>query len=483
MTRRIVAAVVRMDLIRARKTLLWGGGLALAATIAALTLDGGAAIAAAFVVGVTLFSTTMFAPMSTLLVEKLLGTMELDRTLPVPLRVLATARVIAASLRTVPMLLLLGTVAVVVSRETAAVPVSTLVFAVFALQLLYWSGLWVSYGLLARFDFKKLMWLPAALWFVAVFAPDSLVDPLTRALVERITILVTAALADPARLPALGLVLLGVAALCFSIALALVVSGLRRFQPNPLALQGVVEAVPREELTPVRRGPIVAIMRLKLRLATPQMRRELAIVAAMVAVLLADANGVSALSGLAGLANVYLPVLAFLMPGAIGIQLLPARQLGTIEGLQQLPCTRRDVALGHLLTILLLAVPAVTIWAVAKIIEGGPVDGERIARLWAAMSAFSWLTASLAVWATQRRLVIAAALVIGVPAALFFGGRWLLPLIGVDLSPQLAAMFAYWNANVSWLRPTVTLVAFVAAVGAGLAMFTHGLRTYQQKVS
>jgi hypothetical protein len=325
------------------------------------------------------------------------------------------------------------------------------------------------------------VWLPAALWFAALVTPDAVVAALFKSVGERATSLLMAALADPSRLPPLGAAVLGVAALCFGIALMLLTSGLRRFEPDPLALQGVVEKVPREELTPVGRGVLTAIIRLRLRLVAPQIRREMMFVAAMVAVLLAESFGVAAVGPLAEISRIYLPVLAFLMPGSVGMQLMPARQLGTIEGLQQLPYPRRDVALGHLSTVLILSVPAVVIWTLAQVIEGNSPSAERLLRVWLAIGAAAWLTAAFMVWATARRVLIAAIIVIGLPTALFFGGRWLLPRLGLDLSPHMASLLAFWAEQKWWLGTTVTLVGFVALVIAGLAMFTHGLRTYQPK--
>ena len=477
MNARIVAAVVRLELTRSRRVLVWGSGLAIVGTVGAFALDGTAAAVFGFVAGCTVFATVMFAPLSTLLAEKLLGTLELDRTLPVSTRLLATARLVAAAVRTLPMLLLLAIVALFVVRALPPVGGLTLAFAVGAAQVLYWSVLWIGYGLLARFDFKKLIWLPALLWFTAVLAPDAVADALWRAVGEPATTMLAAALTDPARLPVLGVALLALAALCFGIALLLVTSGLRRFQPDPLALQGVVEEVPREELTPARRGAVVAVMRLRLRLVTPQVRRELTIVAAMLALLTLEAFGVSQLSVLTGIARAYVPVLAFMMPAAIGLQLLPARQLGTIEGLQQLPYPRRDVALGHLLAVLLLSVPAVAIWTVAQAIGGGLPGADRLLRVWTAIGAGSWCMAGVVLWATRRRLLLA----FGIPTALFLAGRTLLPALGLDVAPPLAAIFEYWAAHRAWLAPATTLSAFAVALALGMAMFAHGLRTYQPK--
>lgn len=481
MSGRVVRAVVRLELIRSRRLLLVGGGVALAGVVAVLLLDGSAAMMAAFVVGIALFVSTMLAPIGTLVQEKLLGTLELDRTLPVPARTMAAARLIAAAVRTLPMMLLLAVIAVLVARETPMFPATTLGFTVLATQLLYWSGLWIGYGLLARFNFKKLIWLPGVLWLVVVFLPDAAGDFLEQRLLEPLLRLLTEAITDPSRLPALGLAVLGIAALCFSIAMVLVASGLRRFQADPLALQGVMEKVPREELVPVGRGPVIAVFRLRLRIVEPQMRREMIFVAVMVAILLAEALGVMSVSVLAELSRTYLPVLAFLMPGAIGIQMILNKQLGTVEGLQQLPQRHRDIAIGHLLAVLALAVPAVVIWSVSRAFEGDAPSAERLLRMWASISAGAWLMAALVLWATLRRVIIAAVVVIGVPLVLYFGGGWLLPLIGVDADAPLVALTRYWAEHRDWLGPTLNFVLAAIATAVGLALFTHGLRTYQPK--
>lgn len=481
MSGRVLGAVVRVELIRSRRALQVGGGIALAGVGGVLLLDGDATMWAAFVVGIALFITTMLAPIGSLMQEKLLGTLELDRILPVPTHTLAAARLVAAAVRTLPMLLLLAAIAVIVARKTTMFAATTLGFTVLATQLLYWSGLWISYGLLARFDFKKLIWLPGVLWLVAVFVPDAVGDFLKESLLNPLQALLGEAIADPSKLPSLGLAVLGIAALCFTVAMALVASGLRRFQADPLAMQGVMEEVPREELVPVGRGAAIAVFRLRLRIVEPQMRRELIFVAAMVAILLIESLGGLSLGVLPDLSRTYLPVLAFLMPGAIAIQMILTKQLGTVEGLQQLPQPHRDIAVGHLLAVLVLAVPAVVIWSVARALDGDAPGAERGLRMWASIGAGSWLIASLVLWATLRRVLIAAAVVIGIPLVLYFGGGWLLPLLGVDADVPLAALARYWAEHRPWLLPTLTFVLAAAATAVGLALFTHGLRTYQPK--
>jgi hypothetical protein len=461
--------------------LLVGVGVALAGTAAVFLLDGSKAMLAAFLVGLTLFITTMFAPVGSLIQEKLLGTLELDRTLPVPARTLAAARLIAAAIRTLPMLLLLVVVARIISRETAMFGATTLGFSVAAVQCLYWSGLWISYGLLTRFDSKKLIWLPGVLWMLAVFVPDSLGRFVVQSLLSPLAKLLTEAVSDTSRLPLLGLAVLGVAALCFTIAMILVASGLRRFQANPLALQGVMEKVPREELVPAGRGATIAVFRLRLRIAEPQMRRELIFVAAMVAILLAETLGDFSLGVLTEISRTYLPILAFLMPGQIAIHLILTKQLGTVEGLQQLPHRHRDIAIGHLLAVLALSVPAVVIWSISRAVDGEVLSAERLLRMWAAIGAMSWLVAALVIWATLRRVMIAAAVMIGVPLVLYFGGGWLLPLIGVAADAPVVAVMRYWANHVAWLKPTLTFALAAVAVAVGLLLFTHGLRTYQPK--
>jgi len=470
-----------MDFHRSRRVLQVAGGVALAGVIAVVALEGAAAMWTTFAVGLTIFVTTFFAPLGSLGTEKMLGSLEIDRSLPVPTRTLAAARLIAAALRTLPLLLLLVSIAVLVARRTATVDALQLAFAVLALQMLYWSGLWVAYGLLARFNFQKLVWLPAALWILTVLAPDALWKFLERVIVERVTSLAAQAMTDASLLPVLGVAILGFAAVCFGVALLLLTDALRRFQANPMAMQGPMEKVPREELTPVGRGVMIAVLRLRLRLAAPQLRREMIFVAAMVAILFAERLGVSGLSALPDISRSYLPILAFLMPGSMGIQMMLARQLGTIEGLQQLPAPRRDVALGHLLTVGLLAVPAIVIWSVARAFEGDVLDATRLFRMWVTIGAGAFLIASLILWGTLRRILILAGIALGVPLALYYGGGRLLPLLGVDVTGPLVALTRYWVAEESWLKPSLMIAGAVVAIVVALAMFTQGLRTYQSR--
>lgn len=481
MSWRVIAAVVRVEFIRSRAVLLWGVGPALLAAAAIPFLDGSAEKFTAVFIGLALFASTMLAPIGTLGMEKMTGTLEFDRTLPLPVSRLAAARLIAAALRTLPLLLLPASIAIIFAKSPRPVGGVTIGFAVVAVQLLYWSGMWIGYGLVSRFDLKRLVWAPAIIWLVAVLIPGSALARAKNYLAPRLSELVTGAITDSSKLPMLGLVLLGVAVVAFVIALVLVTSGLRRFVPNPMALQTPMEKVPREELVARGRGVVLAQTGLRLRLATPQIRRELIFVAVMVAVLTADSLGVTVMSALPAISRTYLPILGLMMPGAIAIQLIAARSLGTLEGLQQLPHPRRAVALGHLLAIATLAVPGTIIWSITRAFEGVAVEPTRLLSLAFSATAVAWFAAAVVVWGTIRRVLILGVVTIGMPFLAIFGGGWLIAALGIDLGSRVAPLFALWAEQEAWLKPTMVILLSVLLVGVSTILFTYGLKTLQPK--
>jgi len=119
--RRAFTAVVRLELLRGRRLLLWGTGAAVLALLGALLLPRGGALFMG-VIGLPLVMIIGMAPLGTLASDKLLGHLEFDRTLPVSLRTIAAGRLMDAALRSLPAMLgvmALGVaIANVVSRAT-----------------------------------------------------------------------------------------------------------------------------------------------------------------------------------------------------------------------------------------------------------------------------------------------------------------------------------------------------------------------------
>jgi hypothetical protein len=377
-SRRAFVAVVRLELWRGRSAMLWIGGLAAAAIVATLALPPTGAL----VVGMLALPVVMVAglgPLGSLATDKMHGHLEFDRTLPIRLRTIAAGRLLGAAVRTAPMLIALIAVGIGIAREAEApalVAAPVIVIAAGALQLLWWCFLWLMLGLNARFSLRRLWWLPMTIWLLPSLLPES-AKSMIETTVEAAAAEVMTWMDAPWRV---GLLLLAGLALpvvtAFVGGVALFAQGLARFRPDPAAFGVRLGAAPKRELAALGRGPLLAVARLRLRLAFEQFRRELVIAAVLVAVVVAD------IGELANFARGYLPILAALVPGGIALQLLTARGTGALEGLQHLPHPRRLVALGHLLAVMVLAVPGAALMALSRAANGNAVTATMVGMSW-----------------------------------------------------------------------------------------------------
>jgi hypothetical protein len=465
--RRAFTAVVRLELLRGRRLLLWGTGAAVLALLGALLLPRGGALFMG-VIGLPLVMIIGMAPLGTLASDKLLGHLEFDRTLPVSLRTIAAGRLVGAALRSLPAMLGVMALGVAIANRSTEPRVVGLVLVIaVAAQLLLWWFLWIMLALNARYSLRRLWWLPMSLWLLPTVMPESMqaaigarIEALGSFLLARMDAPVWLIGVMAAVLVVPTLVLFGGTTLFFA-------GGLARFRPDPGALGVPLGAAPSRELAAIGRGPTLAIARLRLRLAFEQFRREAIIVVVLLVVVVAD------IGRLAELAALYLPILAALMPGAVALQLMTGRANGALEGMQHLPHPRRAAALGHLLAVMVMAIPGVLVLALADLAQGGSPDASHLLSRWLWYVTLGWMGAVLAVWATPRRLFAVAA-TLAVVAML-----WWMITAGTPLTDRLLDL----GANARRLRAVsglmLPLAASVVAMVVGTQLFAWGLRSYQ----
>ncbi len=456
-------AVVRLELVRGRRLVLWCGGLLLLLLVLTMVLPQQPALIAG-VLALPIVMALVMGPLGSLASDKRHGHLEFDRTLPLSLHTIAAGRLLGATLRTAPGILGIVALGMAIADRSAAAAPLVVAIGVLAMLLAWWF-LWVLLALNARFAMRRLWWLPLTLWLAPSLVPESVVERVGAAIEQFGTGTfdrLDGSLALLVVLPAA--VVLPTVAL-FGGAVALFAHGLARFRPDPAALGVLLGAAPRRELGAIGRGPVLAVVRLRLRLAFEQFRRELLIIAAMLAVILAD------LDPIATYARLYLPMLAALIPSGIAFQLMAGRATGALEGLQQLPHPRREIGAGHLLAVLVMAVPGVIVIAVAKAMDGAPMPPSAILARWLWYVTLGWIGTVLAVWATRRRL-----LSLGVAALVLLAGWWLMHP-GTSVTDRILEATAAAGTIRAEAGLWLPLGAALAAVGIGLGLFARGLAT------
>jgi hypothetical protein len=459
-------AVVRLELVRGRRLILWGGALLLVMLVLAVALPEKLGIIA----GIFALPVAMaigMAPLGTLAVDKMQGHLEFDRTLPLSLPTIASARMLGATLRTAPAILGLVALGMAVAGDRPMAAPMVVTVACVAM-LAGWWVLWILLGLNARFSMRRLWWVPLSLWLIPGLVPE----PVLARMGNAIEAFGTRALDQLGENVGL-LALLGIGGvvvttlLLFSGAVALFASGLARYRPDPAALGVPLGAAPKRELAAIGRGPVVAVIRLRLRLALEQFRRELLIIAAMLVVILLD------LEPIADYARLYLPILAALIPSGIAFHLMAGRATGAIEGLQQLPHPRRVIGVGHLVAVLVMACPGVLVIAVARAMEDTPMDPTALAMRWLWYVTLGWFGVVLAVWATRVRLAVVGVLLLGVVAV------WWLLDPGAPLTDRILGLIATAKTIRTDAGLALPLGAALLSVIVGLELFARGLATFR----
>ncbi|MES2125622.1 MAG: hypothetical protein V4503_13135 [Gemmatimonadota bacterium] len=465
----------RRELRRSRKLLAWVGGATVVALLLTPVLHGAMAIipAALACFGAALL---WFAPLGHLATDRVLGHLESDRALPVAFRVMAAGRLLGASLTTLP--LMLAVTALMLSVRTAgasAVVSFGVVFAVPALlQLLAIVALWWVLAINSRWSLRRLWWIIPGFGLlpqlVLTLFPERLTDALQARILDLVNALVETA-ASPGGLAMLGVLAAALLFASFAGAAMLFASGIERYRFDPTQLGMPLARAPRRELRAMRRGPLLAVMRLRLRVATEQFRRELLVLAVGLVV---AAVGPPALRDVA---RSYVPVLATVLPAGIAFQLFLGRATGSLIGMQQLPVSGRVVALGHLLAIALLALPGAIALQLLRELRGETFSLLALASSWAWLVTLAWLTAAIGLWFKPKYLVgMMLAVFIALAAGVMLMGDDSLGAIVrvVRTSPRLV------GAGLPLLAMVVSAVLGVPLFAAALARYTPGTEPDQR---
>jgi hypothetical protein len=255
----------------------------------------------------------------------------------------------------------------------------------------------------------------------------------------------------------------------FAGATGLFASGLERYRFDANALAVQLGKAPARELGAIGKGPLLAVVRLRIRLSLEQQRRQAILLAILLVVMMVGPEE------LREFARVYVRVLAVLLPAGIALQLTQARNTGYLEGMQQLPHPAITLALGHLVAVAVMAVPGAIVLLLGRAAAGripGPVEGMMV---WGWFVAGAWVAAVLAVWLKAKYLGILAALV----AAMLIGGYVLVGLQGVGVG--FARMFDAFQQLKQWAGIALPIGAALLVSALGIPLFAHGLRTYQYR--
>lgn len=465
MNRRFLLAHVRLAMARGGTPLAIGAAFAGIGVVGAALAPGGAAWVAVVAAALVLAPTTLVAPLAALTTEKMLGTLEADRTLPVALHVIAAGRLLGSAARTAPVAAILVAVGIATAKTWADLRLGSLVIALPIALLAYWSALWLFYAVSARFSMRWIVWIPAIAWLFGMTMSPAMEAAITRWILAATSELFRES--DPSAITLLGIVLvaLTLAALAFAASSAVLASALARFQHDPSVMTGVLGKVPRRELAAIGRGVLLAVARLRLRLATEQFRREMILVGILVAIILLDVRGI------ADFARSYLPILATLVPAMIALQLMQGRSVGTLESLQQLPHSRRLIALGHLLAVMVLAVAAVAIFAVSRVADGTVVTASGLVIRWLMFATIGYSVAAVTVWATAPRLLALG----GITVAIVIGIVWFASSESRDAGlGDGSTIGVVWESN-----PVLPAVICLVAIAIATELFAWGLATYQ----
>lgn len=416
----------------------------------------------------------ILSPLGDLRNDKTLGHLEFDRILPMSHRMIGAARLLGAGVRALPIVLLSLPMVVALDRGRD-VDLLTLMVALaipVAAWLLLTALMWALMAVNIRWNFRRLWWLPMTL----VFAPRILVSmlpaPAKAALSDaaaRAGEAIATFAASTVGAAVITALVLAIPIAGFLAAVSLFASGLERYAYDDSAAVPLQSPAPKRELGAVGRGPLLAVTRYGIRLATEQSRRRLVLLGVLVAVLLVGSPT------LKEYARFYVRALAALIPGGIALQLGSARARGYLEGMQQLPHPAVTVALGYLLAVAFLAVPGTAVWVLARAVTGMPPTAANVVSLFAWLVMWSWLASVATVWLTSRRMWWIASvpiMVLGAWAA--YAG----PGAAVHGLSATATSVNAFRLHAGAVFPIMLCGALMAAA---VPIFARGLSEYEKK--
>lgn len=474
MSRRAFVAIVRLALIRGRTGFLVGGSGALLGLLGAIFLPG-IARALAVMVSCASLGISLSATFKSLVTDKMLGYLEVDRTLPLPLRWVAAGRLTGAAILSLPIGLGLAAIGVVIANVSASLATGAIVTAALLALLLSLSFIWTLTALIARFSMRWMAWIPAGFWLASQAVPSSAWDGLETQIEARLESLFLAP--GPPLATLLGTLAGGAAltTLVFLGATLFLADALRRYRWDPSATTKLLGGVPKRELGALGRGPVPAIVRLRLRLASAHLRQQLIMVAVLMVIILAD------LGEAADFARKYLPILTYVIPSAIAVQIIQGRTLGTLESMQHLPYSRRVVGLGHVLAVMVLALLAMVIFGVMQVIDGIEVGPRSLFLRWLWFVAMGTLVTGFGAWLTTRRALALAAIVIVVPIGSVLLLGWAFSSLGIPSGTQVAEVLAPLGEFSTFTKGAFPIGVATLAIVGGNELFAWGLATHSGK--
>ena len=415
----------------------------------------------------------IFSPIGDLRTDKMQGHLEFDRVLPVGHSAIAVARLLGAGIRTLPVLLAAVPLLIALHRSAASDsgPGLLLLLVVPVGSWLVLTGcMWALMAINIRWNLRRLWWLP----MTVAFGPRVVISVLPEGAKDAIHTWfsgVTSGLASFAATSTgavvIALVLLAIPVGFFLLAVALFASGLERYTFDASAAVPLRSAPPKRELGAIGRGPTLAVARYCIRLATEQSWRRLLLLALFVVVLIVGSTT------LKDYARFYVRALAAMLPGGIVIQLTTARARGHLEGLQQLPHPPVVVGAGHLLSVVVLAIPGAAVWILARAVTGTPPTANNALSLFAWLVMWSWLATVAAIWLTTRRIVMVAM----VPLILI--GGWI-AYVGVPhVLDSFASAATHYRDFRDGAGAALPLSVSCLLIVAGMPLFSRGLAEYQ----
>lgn len=469
-------ALFRREVKRGQKSVVILAMLGVAATVCAIVLTPGtavavgiAAIAPAFIV--------IFWPIGDLRTDKTHGNLEFDRVLPISHRAIAAARLFGAGVRTTPMILLILPIFIGQYRAHEFGGMTFIMLATFVptgVWVLFTALMWLLMAVNIRWNLRKLWWLPMTIGFSPTILrnvlPDGFKSAMKRSVegfFDRDGDALVAFAGSPAGVVTISAILLSIPLAMLFGAVSLFASGLERYTYDASAAVPMQAKPPKRELAAIGRGPTLAVTRYCMRLAMEQSWRRLILLAVFVVVLIVGSRE------LKDYARIYVRALAALIPGGIALQLSVARARGHLEGIQQLPHPAVTIGTGYLLAVTILATPGAAVWVLARAVTGMAATAPNVVSLWAWMVAWSWIACVLMIWLnTRRALMIGAVPVIALGSWAAYAG---LPRF-VEGARAMALAFGEFRVAAGAVLPLTVAGAMMVL---GLPLFARGLTEFE----
>ncbi len=443
---------------------------ALAAAAAAVVPQATAVIIG--ICGAVVALGTPFGPIGDLRQDKTQGYLEFDRLLPVAHRTIGTSRMLGVAVRLLPALALCVPLVIALARkpEQGALAASIAGLVTLGGWCLLVAATWAFIAVNARWNLRRLWWLPMTI----AFGPRIIIavlPPAAKDALRDVAISFGATVGHFATTPVGAVLLIGLLlstpVVVLLLSVALYVTALEHYQHDTTISDVARVPAPRRELGAIGRGPVLAVARCSIRLATEQPQRRLILFVVFLAGLVFGSVEIKRYAAF------YVRTLAVMLPGAVVLQLTAARALGYLEGFRQLPHRPMVVALGHLLALAVLAVPGAAIWVLARAIGGTAPTPGNVTALFALIVTWSWVACVGALWLTRLRTLALAGSIVALL------GAWVLYFGWTRSDTQLHAVIAGVSALSAASTAALTIMMALAVMLVGLPLFARGVDEYK----